>query len=69
MVLDANLKKLGYGAFQGKYTKIGDIILYVVKWYDNRAVTLDYFVTTLAHIVSLKLKGMTMVKRGLFKSM
>lgn len=47
MVLDANLKKLGYGAFQGKYTKIRDIILYVVKWYDNRAVTLlrDYIGT------------------------
>ncbi|XP_070819483.1 piggyBac transposable element-derived protein 2-like [Chaetodon trifascialis] len=37
---DADLKRAGRGAFEEKMALVGETTLHVVKWYDNRSVTL-----------------------------
>ncbi|MGH0165991.1 UNVERIFIED_CONTAM: hypothetical protein FKN15_049846 [Acipenser sinensis] len=41
---DAELKRAGRGSFEQKMAMVGETTLHVVKWYDNRSVTLlsDY---------------------------
>ncbi|KAJ8351854.1 hypothetical protein SKAU_G00233300 [Synaphobranchus kaupii] len=41
---DVELKRTGHGSFEQKIAVVGETILHVVKWYDNRSVTLlsDY---------------------------
>ncbi|KAJ8351852.1 hypothetical protein SKAU_G00233280 [Synaphobranchus kaupii] len=44
LMSDVELKRTGHGSFEQKIAVVGETILHVVKWYDNRSVTLlsDY---------------------------
>uniref|UniRef100_A0A8C3A2I5 PiggyBac transposable element-derived protein domain-containing protein n=1 Tax=Cyclopterus lumpus TaxID=8103 RepID=A0A8C3A2I5_CYCLU len=44
LMSDAELKRTGRGSFQQKMAMVGETTLHVVKWYDNRSVTIlsDY---------------------------
>ncbi|RXM35176.1 PiggyBac transposable element-derived protein 3 [Acipenser ruthenus] len=44
LMCDAELKRAGRGSFEQKMAMVGETTLHVVKWYDNRSVTLlsDY---------------------------
>ncbi|XP_048859480.1 piggyBac transposable element-derived protein 3-like [Brienomyrus brachyistius] len=40
LMCDAELKRTGRGSFEQKTAKVGETTLHVVKWYDNRSVSL-----------------------------
>ncbi|KAJ8386987.1 hypothetical protein AAFF_G00161640 [Aldrovandia affinis] len=44
LMCDAELKRAGCGSFEEKIAMVGETTLHIVKWYDNRSVTLlsDY---------------------------